>query len=252
MFQSILKVLFIVSVPAFVFFVYFFKNFEFGEQVLQTAPGASPVKEEVKIKEKEEIKTSSKVVLPVPYVSEAPDGIWSGPWKNACEEAVIAMAEYFYEGQKEVSIAEDKIFLSKLFEFQDKKYGSNANSDSERNLEIIHANTNFEGVLKVNPTIEDIKNEILAGRPVLGMHRGFDLHNKNIPFLATGSSYHTTIVIGFDDEKKHFITNDPGDEIDGKGYEYDYDIFMNSLHDYNFETSLADGKPVVIFTKIKD
>ena len=187
----------------------------------------------------------------MPYVSEAPDGIWAGPWKNACEEAVIAMAEYFYEGRTEVSIAEDKIFLKKLFDFQDRVYGSNANSDSVRNLRIISENTNFEGVIKENPNLDDIKKEILAGRPVLAMHRGFDLQNKNIPFLATGSSYHTTIVIGFDDEKKHFITNDPGDEIDGKGYEYDYDIFMNSLHDYNFKTSLADGKPVVIFTKAK-
>ena len=82
-------------------------------------------------------------------------------------------------------------------------------------------------------------------------HRGFDLKNKNIPFLSTGSSYHSTVIVGFDDAKKEFIVNDDGDLTHGPGHVYDYTLFMNSLHDYDYSDNKADGPARVIFTSPK-
>jgi hypothetical protein len=196
----------------------------------------------------EEPEIATQANLEVPYISEAPEDIWTGSWKNACEEAVIAMADKYYADAKDVSVAEAKGYLQNLFDVQQKEYGSDANSDASRTLEIIQNHANFRAKLVVNPTIENIKAELDAGRPVLGFHRGFDLQNQNIPFLATGSSYHTTVIKGYDDEKGVFITHDPGDSKEGVDHPYEYELFMNSLHDYNYKTQLANGVPTVLFT----
>jgi len=184
----------------------------------------------------------------VPYVSEAPEGDWSGDWVNACEEATITMVEYFYKGQKSVSVAEAKDSLQKLFDEQDSRYGNNKNADASQIHEIISVFEKFKSKIVRNPTINEIKNEIINGRPVISLHKGFTLNNPNIPFSPTKSSYHTVVVVGFDDAKQEFITHDPGDDIDGANHRYGYSVFMTSLHDYVAETDTTDGAPTTIFT----
>lgn len=186
--------------------------------------------------------------LEVPYINEAPENIWTGSWKNACEEATIAMVQKYYQGIKTVSILEAKEYLQMLFDFQKQTYGSDANSDVARTAKIIEAKTSFKATIVLNPTLEQIKNELNHGRPIIAFHRGFDLKNKNIPFLATGSSYHTTVIKGYDDKTGQFITNDPGDTIQGLDHVYDYDLFLKSIHDYNYQESQANGPARVLFT----
>ncbi len=188
------------------------------------------------------------VDLDVPYTNEAPDDNWTGPWKNACEESTLAMVEKYYLGQTTMTKTEAKAFMQKLFDKQDEIYGSNADSDAERNKYLIDNFSSYGAVIKNNPTIQDIKNEINGRRPVITMHHGFSLGNKNIPFRATGSSFHVLVVVGYDDSQKQFIVNDPGDRKDGKNHRYDYDLFMNSLHDFNFKEKKANGPARVVFT----
>jgi len=188
------------------------------------------------------------VNLQIPYINEAPENQWVGSWKNACEEAVITMMEQYYTKKTTLTIAEGERFMQILFDAQKSAYGSDANSDTIRTLFLIDNYSSFGATLKTNPTLDDIKQELLAGRPVMAFHYGFDLRNHNIPFLATGSSYHTTLIKGFDDANQQFITHDPGDEIDGPDHRYGYEIFMNSLRDYNYSNSKADGLPSVLFT----
>ena len=190
----------------------------------------------------------AKVVLDIPYTDEVPSGTWTGPWKNACEEASITMVENFYRGEKTISKSSAITFMQMLFDAENKIYGSNANSDATRSNYLVNNYTSFKGVVKTNPTIEDIKAEIRAGHPVISFHNGFDLNNKDIPFLPTGSAYHSTVIVGYDDVKKVFIVNDPGDRTLGKNHVYGYDLYMNSLHDYNYPDKKADGPARVIFT----
>src|SRR3989344_646690 len=127
-----------------------------------------------------EPRTSEK--LPVPYVNEAPSGDWSGPWKNACEEASIAMVQFYYRGRTSVSIAEAEAFMIMLFEKQNAKYGNNVNSDATQFKYLIDNFTSFGAEIVRNPTIEQIKEELDDERQVISLHYGFDLHNPNIPF----------------------------------------------------------------------
>lgn len=191
----------------------------------------------------------TKVLLEVPYVNEAPDGNFTGPWKNACEEASITMVEKYYLGEKSVSIEEAKKYMQTLFDMEDGLYGSNASTDAMQTAKIINDYSSYGAVIKDNPTLNEIKRELIRKHPVISLHYGFDLKNKNIPFSAIGSYYHVMVIVGYDDEKKEFITNDDGDMVDGKNHRYNYDLFMNSLHDYNSSLNKTNGPARVIFTR---
>jgi len=191
---------------------------------------------------------TTEVNLAVPFILESPEGSWKGPWINACEEASMTMVENYYQGNTTVSNSDAQKFMEGLFAYEDAQYGSNANSDANRTVQIINNKTSYHGTIKLNPTIDDIKNELRAGHPVISLHYGFDLHNNNIPFAVHGSYYHMLVIKGFDDSKHAFITNDDGDKITGADHLYDYDQLMVSIHDYNTATHKTDGTPTVIFT----
>jgi hypothetical protein len=207
--------------------------------------------EQVEKPSETEGKLKSTHTLDVAFMSEAPDGNWTQPWSNACEETVTLMADKYYAGAKSIGISEAKSYLQNLFAKEEALFGTSRNSDSRQMLEIIEKYTDFKGRIVTNPSLDDIKKEIAAGRPVISLHRGFDLKNSNIEFSPTLSSYHTALVVGYDDDRQIFIVHDPGDEYDGEDHHYSYTLFMNSLHDYNYADNKADGPATVIFTSSK-
>jgi uncharacterized protein YvpB len=190
----------------------------------------------------------STINLTVPYIKEVPAGTSGGNWKNACEEASFAMLEKYYTGKKIMNVAEGKAFMIMLFNKQNALYGSNVNSDMAQSKYLINTYSSYNAKIIDSPAIAQIKREIDAGRPVITPHYGFGLHNKNIPFLRTGTSYHMMVITGYDDAKKQFIVNDPGDTVDGQGYRYSYDLFMSTIHDYSYKTKKANGPARAIFT----
>jgi hypothetical protein len=161
------------------------------------------------------------------------------------------MVEKYYLGEKTVGVNEAKQAMQELFDYQDRLYGSNVNSDAQRTAEIINTNLNYNATIIENPSIEQFKQQIQKKKPIITLHYGFDLHNSNIPFAVNGSYYHQMVVIGYDDTTKEFIVNDDGDQKYGANHRYGYDLFMNSLHDYRYSTRKTDGPARVIFTNPK-
>lgn len=186
--------------------------------------------------------------LTVPYTREVLPGTTGPNWKNACEESSVAMIEQFYTGKKTMNISAGIAFMSMLFGKEDALYGSNVNSDSIRIKYMIDNYSDYSAKIANNPTVAQIKSELDAGHPVITMHYGYDLKNPNIPFLRTGTFYHVMVVIGYDDASQQFITNDPGDTVAGKNHRYDYNLFVNSLHDFNFADKKANGPARAVFT----
>jgi len=211
--------------------------------VVKSKPSVAEKKKEEPPKE-----LPKQAKLDVPFVAEAPDGLWTGPWKNACEEASMVMVEGFYAGKKTLAVADAKKRMTELFAIQDGIWKSNANSDAARTTKIANDNMGFEAILVESPTVEDVKTEIVAGHPVILPVNGKELGNPNIPFLATGSFYHMLVVIGYDDTTGEFITNDDGDEKAGAGRRYKYEPFMASVHDYVVATKKTNGPARAIFT----
>lgn len=218
----------------------------FSDSTVATKLELSEIKNIVKI-----VEPKKTIILDVPYVSEAPDGNWTGSWINACEESSVTMVHRFYQGESTTTIEESKEFMTLLFNEQRKLYKSDMNSNSERTLDLIKKFADFNGEIVVNPTIDSIKDEIRNGRPVISMHYGVELQNPNVPFKPTGSAFHVIVVVGFNDETQQFITHDNGDAKEGINHAYSYDIFMDSLHDYNHKTYKSDGPATVIFTSPK-
>lgn len=195
--------------------------------------------------------TAPVVKLAVPYISEVPDGRWVGSWKNACEEASIAMVDRYYAGVGKTTIAWQKAYMTNLFVIERKLWKSDANTDVDMTVRLINENTSFSAFAKDDPSIEDLKNELDSGRPVIVPIDGFELANKNIPFLAAGSGYHMFVIIGYNEAKKAFIVHDNGDLKSGTGIEYGYKRVMNTLHDYSFARRKTDGPARAIFTHPK-
>ena len=190
------------------------------------------------------------VNLEVPFISEAPEKIWSGPWLNACEEASIAMVDNFYIGKNKVTPKDAAILMNKLFAWQNKIYKSNANSNATRTVEmVLKNNLSFKTRIVRDPTLDQIKNELRANRPVISLHYGLDLKNPDLVFRRGGSAYHMLVIKGFDENTQEFIVQDNGSHKNGIDFRYKYDILMSSLCDYNHKTDKTEKPGAVIFTK---
>jgi hypothetical protein len=193
--------------------------------------------------------SSTEIVkLSVPFIIEIPDGTWTGYWKNACEEASMAMVDQYYQGVSSIGRQASKNIMIPLFTYQNSVWGSNADSNAERTAKIIEANLDFKATIKRNPTIDEIKDELRAGRPVISFHYARHLDNPGHRFRANGSWYHVMVISGFDETTGEFITEDPGAE-NGLDYRYKYDTLMATLGDFNHTTKKVDGPATVIFTE---
>lgn len=190
----------------------------------------------------------TEIALDIPYIHESSDHSWTGPWKNGCEEASIAMVEDFYLGKKETTVKDSMAFMMMLFNKQDQIWGSNADADAYRANKLINDYTSYGSIIKEDSTVDDIKKELQQKRPVIVPVYGKILNNPNIPFLATGSYYHMIVIVGYDDETNEFITHDNGDTRTGSYHRYKYDILMDSVHDFIFSTRKANGPARAIFT----
>jgi hypothetical protein len=196
--------------------------------------------------------TPEKISLPVPFLWEIPDGVWVPPWSGACEEAsILAVEGYYLNKPKQIIKRVDaKNLMSPMFTIENKIFGYNSDTTAEENVKLINDYTSFDAVIKENPTLEEIKNELRAGRPVISLHYGYDLNNPKHRFRRGGSSYHVMAIVGFDDVKGEFLVND-SELSDGIDFRYKYATIMNTLHDFNHKTKHADGPPRVLFTMKK-
>jgi uncharacterized protein YvpB len=193
--------------------------------------------------------TTSPLSLKIPFTSETPDGKWVAPWNNACEEASVSMVEQFYlKNTRKISSKEWKEKMLPLFEWETKNLGFHQDTNAEETAKLINEHSAFSAVVKKDPSLQSIKEQLIAGHPVITLHAGFELKNPHIPFRRSGSGYHMLVLKGFDDSKKEFITNDPGTNL-GLDYRYTYDTILNTLHDFNHTTRQANGDAVALFTK---
>lgn len=194
----------------------------------------------------------AKVSLPVPFYWEIPDGVWVAPWSGACEEASIVAVEGYYLKKPKATVkkVEAKNTMQPLFAIENRIFGYNSDTNAAETAKLINDYTSFDAVVKENPTLDEIKNELIAGRPVITMHYGYGLQNPRHRFRQGGSSYHVMSIVGFDDQKKEFIVND-SELSDGIDLRYKYDIILSTLHDFDHKTKKANGPARVVFTMPK-
>ena len=202
-------------------------SFEGSEQeVLGAATQKKPVPAEINLK--------------VPFTPQAPHANWELPYGEACEEASVLMVHYYFEKKTFTKESADKE-IKKLVDFQNKKYGFYKDSTADETARFIKDYWKYKKVRVLPATIDAIKQELAAGRPVIIPAAGRLLGNPN--FRRPGPLYHMLVVKGYTKDGK-FITNDPGTRR-GANYIYDQKVLMNAIHDWN-GGDVNNGKKVII------
>lgn len=183
--------------------------------------------------------------LAVPFTSQAPLGVWDHLHEEACEEAVVMMADAFYSGRElDSHVADDGI--TAVVDWETRVLGHWEDTTAEETARILRE---FYGYAKAriveNPTIEMMKREIAQGHLILLPTAGRLLRNPY--YSGAGPLYHMLLVRGWSKDGM-IITNDPGTKR-GEGYLYKPDVLMNAVHDWNNGDVLNGRKVMIVVEK---
>lgn len=238
----VLIILLIVLASVFAYSKYISEE----EQIEVPVAIEEPIKEVVKPEEKIEEEVIEEVhskKLDVPFTAQAPYADWSEPYQEACEEVSIIMVNAYYKDQiLDKKTAKQEIL--DIVEYEQSLFGFYKDTDIEQTAELAKKYWKYEKVeILEDPTVEDLKKELVAGRPIVVPAAGRELGNPN--FTAPGPVYHVLVITGFEGDE--FITNDPGTRK-GEGYRYEMDVLMNAIHDFNKkDISLGEKRVLVIY-----
>jgi len=185
--------------------------------------------------------------LKVSFSSQAPFFHWTQPWQDACEETSIIMVDSFYNQKHLDKDAAKKQILNTL-KIKELYFGESLDENASKVTELINNFFYWEAKVVHNASVEQIKNELDYGRPVILPAHAKSLKNKY--FLSSGADYHMLVISGYDENTREFITQDPG-TMYGKDYHYSYETIINAMHDFVPNNKTITGQKVAVFTSPK-
>lgn len=184
--------------------------------------------------------------IDVPFTSQAPEGNWSEPWQNACEETSIVMIDAFFEGG-ELTKEEAKKRIQAIFDEKRATVGDSFDESMNTIATIIEeADLGWSVELVEDPSLEDMKGYLEAGYPLIVPVYARELSNPY--YGGAGPDYHVMIVSGYDDEKGVFITKDPGTSH-GDNLSFSYDELYGAIHDYLGTDDYTSGPRRILVAK---
>lgn len=208
----------------------------------------------------------------VVFTSQAPYAKWDDLHDEACEEASLIMAHNYLVGTEKLEIKTAEEEIQKMVTFQENYFGSHKDLDTEESIELAEkfynekyqlielepkensAEKDAVGISENDsePTINQekidyLKKELSKGNLFIIPAAGQELGNPY--FREPGPLYHMLVITGYDDDKKEFITNDPGTRR-GEDYRYSYEILWNAIHDFpGKKTDILTGAKNVILVE---
>lgn len=201
------------------------------------------------------ISAHSSLLIPVPFISQAPFALWDDLHNEACEEASMIMADaYFKKSGLTKELAEKKI--QEIVKWQT-EYGYTYDITAREVVEILSAYYGLNAELDDKVTVENIIGVLNNKKLIIAPAAGRMLGNPN--FRRPGPLYHMLVIKGYDQNKKEFITNDPGTRK-GEGYRYSYNTLLAAIHDWPrqgagkndvAEAEMMSGKKVMIIVSDK-
>lgn len=169
-----------------------------------------------------------RILLDVPFTPQAPYANWKQPYQDTCEETSIVMAVAWI---KKIALTKKvaDTMIRDLVAYQIKKYGDYKDTNAEQTARLARDLYQLNTRVQYDVTHKDIRAELARGNIVIAPMAGQLL--KNPYYTQPGPVYHMLIFIGYDDEKKALIANDPGTRR-GKQYPYAYATIDRALHDW--------------------
>jgi uncharacterized protein YvpB len=185
---------------------------------------------------------SGNALLSVPFLSQAPFGVWDPLHEDACEEASLIMVKHFLNKDKNLLPTSGDVEIRKMIQYEEKNsYSISLTLEQLNQIAKDYAEMQT-GRVKNNATADDIKKELDAGRPIIVPAAGKILPNPN--FRNGGPNYHMLVVVGYD--QKGFITNDPGTRK-GEGFRYTFNDLYYAIHDWDAGNILNGQKAYLVF-----
>lgn len=183
-------------------------------------------------------------LLSLPFTSQAPEKNWDQPWQDACEEAAVLMVNAYYS-DKTLDVTTAKEEILKMVEWEETQKGWGRSIEIEKIQDIFNEYLKYSSTKKTvsiieNPTVDQIKQFVVKGQPVLVVADGKVLPNPH--FRNGGPQYHALVIKGYTETE--FITNDPGTQF-GENFKYTYDDLLDSIRDWN-EGDVKNGKQAVL------
>lgn len=167
--------------------------------------------------------------LKVLFIPQAPFKVWDATHEDTCEEASMLMLKTYVDGTDAMTLDDMERKLQDIITYEQDKYGDFRSTDAERTAEVMRDHLGLRGAEAVTiASLDDVKREIAAGRPVMLPAAGKLLKNPN--FKNGGPLYHMLLAKGYTSSR--IITNDPGTRL-GADYAYDDDVLWNAIHDWN-------------------
>lgn len=184
-----------------------------------------------------------EINLAVPFTPQAPYAVWDEFHNDACEEASALMLARFWQNKPIAGPADVEAELQNIKTFEEKTFGFNQDTTAAETAKILTDYHQLTGVTVVYDfTLEDLKREILSGRPVIIPAAGRELHN---PFYKQpGPVYHMLVIKGVTVDGK-FITNDPGTKR-GADFVYGQDTLYNAINDWDSDMHSLSGRKAMI------
>jgi len=184
----------------------------------------------------------ANISLMVPFTPQAPFGNWAQPWQDFCEEASVVMAAHFVLNiPLTAKMAAEEMQI--IRQYEELVFGSYKDTSVEHTASVLKDLYGFSFVRTRDiKGVEDIKHELRASNLVIVPVAGRMLRNPY--FIPPGPRYHMLVIRGFDDEKKVFITNDPGTRR-GNGLVYREELLFEAIHDL-VDGSIAQGEKRMI------
>lgn len=176
-------------------------------------------------------KEFEKIILNVPFTSQAPHGNWNDSiFQDGCEEASVLMAMYWINNRKLSKKTASKL-IKDISVYQKNKYGNYYDTSSADTIRrIFKGYFNYHNVkLKTNITIKDIINELRKKNLILVPVNGRKLNN--IYYTPPGPERHMLVIKGWNEKNQNFITNDSGTRR-GFNYKYSKNILFGAIRDY--------------------
>ena len=224
-----------------------FGNRSVNEAEIPEGPNQSPVP----------TATTTLDVLPksilnsAPFVPQAPFANWDELHEEACEEAAVATAHFYRIGKKELSADEAERELLGLIHYEEEHFGAAKDINADEMVRLAtgyYQDSTSSYRIEDKYSLTDLKRYLALGNVIIVPAAGRVLDNPN--FKQPGPLYHALVLIGYDDNKQQFITNDPGTRK-GAGFRYSYDNLLDSIHDFpgDKEKILEGKKTVIIVSK---
>lgn len=186
----------------------------------------------------------AEINLAVPFTSQAPTGNWQEPYKNSCEEASVLMVREYYAGNQSTVLDPTSVeqSLQDIVALENTLFGYYLDTTVAETANFAKELYGFASTeLIENPTVDQIKEQLNQGNPVLVPAAGQLL--KNPYYTQPGPIYHMLVIRGYT-KNNQFIVNDPGTKH-GNAYVYSFDTIMNAMHDWNAD-DILNGKKVVL------